>query len=61
MPRPKVPSDVVEFAKSLKAQGIPTGSVKYPDGLEIAWGEGNSNNPTMTPLEKWKADRNAAS
>lgn len=61
MPRPKVPSDVIEFAKSLKAEGIPKGSVKYPDGLEVSWGEGNSDDEAVTPLKKWQAGCNATS
>jgi len=61
MPRPKLPVDVMEFAKGLKAQGIANGSVKYPDGMKITWGDSDPEPVQMTELDKWKANRNAAS
>lgn len=62
MGRPQVPSpkDVIAIAKGLKAEGIPTGTIKCPDGTEIQWGLGGPDDPTMTELDKWKKKRNAA-
>lgn len=62
MARPKLPEDAIEFAKKLAAEGIASGSVKYPDGMEVTWSKtGVVSNAPVTPLEEWKAKRNAAS
>jgi len=62
MSRPKLPKDAIEFAKKMVAEGIASGSVKYPDGMEVTWSKSDIvGKPSMTPLEKWKAKQNAAS
>lgn len=63
MPRPSVPppKDVIAIARGLKAEGIASGSIKCPDGTEIQWNQGGPDDPAATPLEEWKAKRNAAS
>ena len=62
MGRPKLPSEAIEFAKKMVDEGILSGSVKYPDGMEVSWSNGGvSSTPGKTPYEEWKEKRDAAS
>ena len=56
MPRPNVPlpKDVIAIAAGLKGEGITSGAIRCPDGTEITWGEGVSDDASMTELEKWR-------
>jgi hypothetical protein len=62
MPRPNlpIPKDVIEIVKGMKAEGIASGAIRCPDGTEITWG-GIVPVSELSELEKWKANRNAAS
>lgn len=63
MPRPAVPlpKDVIAIAKGSKAEGIEAGVIRCADGTEIKWGHGGADDPTVTPLDRWRAKRDAAS
>lgn len=62
MPRPTVPlpKDVVEIARGLKAEGIPSGVIRCADGTEIQWGDVQADAVKPTALEQWKAKKNAS-
>ena len=60
--RPKLPKDdVIELAALMKEAGHTHGAVRYPDGMEIVWGADASVKASLTPLEEWKAKKNAVS
>lgn len=63
MPRPslRLPNDVIAIAKGLKAEGIKNGMIRCPDGTEVKWGDGNCSEAAATPLQEWRAKRDAAS
>lgn len=61
MARPKIPTEhIVELAERMKAAGHTHGAVRYPDGMEIVWGTDEGVKTTLTPLEQWKAKKNAS-
>jgi len=62
MPRPKLPSDAIRFAKEMVDEGILSGSVRHPDGMEVSWCKSDvSSAKVKTPLKAWQAKRDASS